>query len=351
MSSPIPELSLTRTALRQDYVESFRGSGIVTLLSVVLGIGLGYWFELELAALFFWCGALLVGLVLQRSALRVPVERTSWFGRNAASQLVMGTVWGCLPLCVPADRPLHVAFAGATLVAVSAGAAVMTVSSPQLGSMFLVPLGAVGVICLSVRGGMDLLPLTLIIAASVVVELFTCFTLHKAKRDAIVLHQRLDLQVQIDDLTRVLRRRAWFDELETSRSLHDDVAIAFLDVDDFKETNDRFGHDAGDQMLREIGQRLARLGDGIVAGRLGGDEFGVFATSLDAEQLGEHLRLLSGFRVTIGSSVVRCRMSIGVVQATTSELTRDAVRRADELMYANKAKKSTRMSSRRGLAA
>ncbi|MBP5291072.1 MAG: GGDEF domain-containing protein [Lachnospiraceae bacterium] len=76
-----------------------------------------------------------------------------------------------------------------------------------------------------------------------------------------------------DELTGLYNRRfgkALLDELTKGK-----VPFAFLlmDLNHFKQVNDRYGHDVGDQVLKETGQRLSALGDGTIAVRIGGDEF------------------------------------------------------------------------------
>jgi diguanylate cyclase (GGDEF)-like protein/putative nucleotidyltransferase with HDIG domain len=84
---------------------------------------------------------------------------------------------------------------------------------------------------------------------------------------------RLEAVAHTDDLTGLHNRRSWLETVR--RELADDVAGALLlcDIDDFKAVNDRHGHRAGDLVLTEVARVLARHG---VAGRLGGDEFGVW---------------------------------------------------------------------------
>jgi diguanylate cyclase (GGDEF)-like protein len=73
-----------------------------------------------------------------------------------------------------------------------------------------------------------------------------------------------------DDLTGLLSRRALNEQL---RSLGRRYCVAMLDVDHFKKFNDKHGHDVGDQALRLVASRIARVGGGGKAFRYGGEEF------------------------------------------------------------------------------
>jgi diguanylate cyclase (GGDEF)-like protein/PAS domain S-box-containing protein len=65
------------------------------------------------------------------------------------------------------------------------------------------------------------------------------------------------------------------------------LVVLYIDIDNFKEVNDSFGHDTGDRVLETISERLARvLPRDTVAGRLAGDEFAVFAEGVEDEQAG-----------------------------------------------------------------
>ena len=60
------------------------------------------------------------------------------------------------------------------------------------------------------------------------------------------------------------------------------MAVFFIDLDNFKDVNDSLGHEAGDEVLRVVAERLsARLRESEVIGRMGGDEFVVLAESDD----------------------------------------------------------------------
>ncbi len=83
------------------------------------------------------------------------------------------------------------------------------------------------------------------------------------------------------------------------------AALAMCDLDGFKEFNDRFGHVAGDALLRRVAERVALVGAdvGVRAFRLGGDEFCVLGPGIDAKRLGELCRAAltdegDGHRVT-----------------------------------------------------
>jgi GGDEF domain-containing protein len=87
----------------------------------------------------------------------------------------------------------------------------------------------------------------------------------------------LETRADIDPLLDVLNRRGFERSLNRSlayiRRYHIPAALMFIDLDGFKAVNDRYGHAAGDAMLRQVAATLAaRVRSSDVVGRLGGDE-------------------------------------------------------------------------------
>jgi diguanylate cyclase (GGDEF)-like protein len=137
---------------------------------------------------------------------------------------------------------------------------------------------------------------------------------------------------------------------EKMRLLAPGAAVVAIDVDHFKTINDRYGHEAGDSVLRGIAQeaeRIAQAEDGAVA-RIGGDEFILLLPATCAGQ-----------RVIVNAFMERCRragatqqawsISVGLAQVEQAEAGFDAaIRRADEALYLAKAAGRNRVS---GLAA
>ncbi len=97
-----------------------------------------------------------------------------------------------------------------------------------------------------------------------------------------------------DPLTGLPNRRAWDDELLRRWGENDQgVCLALLDLDHFKVVNDRFGHLAGDEVLREVARALSQqAGDHDFIARLGGDEFGLLLGCDPADQLDTSLDTL-----------------------------------------------------------
>ncbi len=130
-------------------------------------------------------------------------------------------------------------------------------------------------------------------------------------------------------------------ELERAREggRLDELAVLYLDLDGFKGVNDRFGHEAGDELLRLVGARLRdTLRGGSTVARLGGDEFAVLAPRCpDVEGLCR--RVLAALRVEVRmrGHVVRAQGSIGCARPRPGDDVGTLLRNADTAMYRAKA--------------
>ena len=120
------------------------------------------------------------------------------------------------------------------------------------------------------------------------------------------------------------------------------MAVFLLDLDGFKLVNDRLGHDAGDALLVQVGQRLrAQVRQADLVARLGGDEFVVMAPGIpgEAEALVLGRKLLNAFRQSFNVEGQDCRvgLTIGFALAPQDGLQADdLLKRADAAMYAGK---------------
>ncbi len=127
-----------------------------------------------------------------------------------------------------------------------------------------------------------------------------------AFRDITVLREQIDKlswQAYHDSLTRLPNRRYFTDALEREfyrLKRSDEVSgLLYIDLDEFKAINDAAGHAAGDQLLVEIGQLLARRIRGAdVLARLGGDEFGIILPNINAENI---VNIAEEFRALIAN--------------------------------------------------
>lgn len=140
-----------------------------------------------------------------------------------------------------------------------------------------------------------------------------------------------------DSLTGLRNRRSFFDELEKCAPLSAAMSVVMLDVDHFKQVNDRHGHDAGDDVLREIGRRALLIDKGF--SRLGGEEFGLLVREplLSAGEVAEHLRktiMETPFSTCAGELAVTA--SIGVAERMPGASFENVLKEADVALYASK---------------
>jgi diguanylate cyclase (GGDEF)-like protein len=153
-------------------------------------------------------------------------------------------------------------------------------------------------------------------------------------------------QATRDHLTGLANRRHLFEQLDGAVRRHAEgfgpaVTLLFCDLDDFKPVNDRWGHDAGDHVLRVVAQRLVacvRAGD--VVGRIGGDEFLVLCPGAgpdEAARLRERITLALVEPVTWRGRSIHVGVTIGLATSAGTAVSADTlVAAADAQMYARK---------------
>ncbi len=132
-------------------------------------------------------------------------------------------------------------------------------------------------------------------------------------------------------------------EVARARRAEEEVVVLFIDLDGFKDVNDRLGHDAGDQLLRSIGRRLRScLRSSETLARYGGDEFLAILTGPTGQTLAEATtrRLQEAVEepFVLDGHELRMGFSVGLAVAPTDGLeAEELVRRADRAMYRAKA--------------
>ena len=154
---------------------------------------------------------------------------------------------------------------------------------------------------------------------------------------------RLVLERDLDSLTETLNRRAF--ERLAGRRIADKksypLALIAFDIDNFKSINDRYGHAAGDAVLRQFGAILrAAVREKDVVGRIGGEEFVLLLPGTDgkfAYRIAERLRtVLESSRFDEIDAALRVTTSAGIARYRPGEAVAALLARADHLLYAAK---------------
>ncbi|WP_019451614.1 GGDEF domain-containing protein [Cupriavidus sp. BIS7] len=163
---------------------------------------------------------------------------------------------------------------------------------------------------------------------------------------ALMAHDRLrriiERRARHDDLTDVLSRGAFWEELEIAcrqaERQRKPFTVSFIDLDHFKAINDLYGHLAGDSVLRHFAGLLRKAAPGgAVIGRLGGEEFAIVMPDMNLETgRAVSLRLSAMVRATPCPSEpdsIAYTVSIGMAEHQAGENADAVMRRADRALY------------------
>jgi diguanylate cyclase (GGDEF)-like protein len=153
-----------------------------------------------------------------------------------------------------------------------------------------------------------------------------------------LIHDELERQARRDPLTGVLNRRGFFEAGAALTTLNPDMCVLTVDIDDFKQVNDDWGHAAGDQVLRAVANSLqAAAGAGAVVARLGGDEFAAILGAMDDGRSARLRDLLGCLAVTLADGrELAISASVGFAQLGHGVPVDSALAAADGQMYSAK---------------
>ena len=145
----------------------------------------------------------------------------------------------------------------------------------------------------------------------------------------------------LDQLTGLYNRRSGEQRLaeEMSRAVRHrrPLTVLLIDVDNLKQINDRWGHAAGDLLLKQFADRLQRAIRGSdLAVRLGGDEFMVVLPECRVEEVGHVLARVEGLRIDYEHHKVDCHFSRGWTDFRPGETEQEFLKRADLALYDHK---------------
>jgi two-component system, chemotaxis family, response regulator WspR len=159
---------------------------------------------------------------------------------------------------------------------------------------------------------------------------------------------QLRMQASQDPLTQLMNRRALDSYLEIRSKREEPFCIIYIDLNNFKIINDKYGHQAGDDLLQQVGDRLRLAFHSTNAvGRWGGDEFVavVDGGANDAQSYisGVADSLSQAFLISVCDYKQRVRVgaAIGIACRRVGEATVDVLQRADADMYEQKLHKNS----------
>jgi len=259
-----------------------------------------------------WERRYVAGTVATALVLGVFAARSIVLGDALCSVMAIGIGFG-FGAGVVARLALRPVAALLDLVAIAAPAAIVTFMQPDLRHV-----------------GLGLLILMYVVASFEMVRLS-----FNASINQITLKRQFEQQSRIDPMTGVANRSVLATDLPAMLAAGT-LAVHTLDLDRFKDANDRFGHPVGDALLRQVAGRLRTIAahDDLVV-RMGGDEFVLMQRAADdAEAMAQRIVQAISAPYDVDGQVIELGASVGVAVAPEDGRTAEALlSRSDKAMY------------------
>ena len=272
---------------------------------------------------------------------RSTITRTT---RNA---LFFGSLWAMLPVLFFTNAsPGEQVIIACLCAGILGGWTFVLASVPAAAIAFTAPIVVASAISI-LRSADPKFLVVAVLMISYVVALWRAVCVYASQIAKRIAEQvQVERRVRCDELTSLPNRLAFFEGLKSAFAqldrLHERFAVLYLDLNDFKAVNDRFGHAVGDKLLIEVGRRLT---DGVrevdFVARLSGDEFAVIAADVKDADLAKVVAnrivgsLDNGFVVDgIEISTAAC---VGIAFAPTDGASPELLlKSADQALYAAK---------------
>ena len=171
--------------------------------------------------------------------------------------------------------------------------------------------------------------------------------------------KELESSSNLDALTKIFNRRAldtYLNNICDKKELKHELHVLLLDIDDFKQINDKYGHIAGDKILIFVANMLRKaLRDGDKVFRYGGEEFLIVLNRIDVntcqEIAGRILKLVSSNQLFYKGETINVTISIGSTLFYPEDTPETLINRADKALYKSKSsgKNQINMELRNGL--
>ena len=152
-------------------------------------------------------------------------------------------------------------------------------------------------------------------------------------------------EAETDSLTGLYNRKYAFshlnEEIGNAHQYSNNISILMLDIDYFKKVNDTYGHQAGDEVLKEISMEITKiLRDHDIVGRYGGEEYIIGLVNITSEraiQVAERIRkLVADTSIVINAQTIKVTVSIGVAHLGLEDDLHSLIKRSDAALYSAK---------------
>ena len=209
------------------------------------------------------------------------VSRGTIRTRTARNALFFGSLWAMLPLLFFSNAsPGEQVIIACLCAGVLGGGTFVLASVPAAAIAFTAPIVATSAVAI-LRSGEPKFLVVAVLMITYVAALWRAVCVYASQIAKRVVEQvQVERRVRRDELTSLPNRLAFFEGLQSAFArlgrLHERCAVLYLDLNDFKSVNDRFGHAVGDRLLVQVGRRLTdSVREVDLVARLSGDEFAV----------------------------------------------------------------------------